>query len=331
MSAKKQRKDESAARFARWVPRIFGLVMLVAVVVAALHFSEHQELLRIAKNSRPWWLGIAILLQAGTYFVQGETWRAITRAADIRVSVWTAFRLSLAKQFIDQAVPSAGISGTMVAAKALEARRIPRGVVMASVVVSTISYHAVYVVGFIVALTIMAIRSRVHPIIVVATSVFALFAAGIAASTLALSGGSRRGPKWLRRVPLLKSAFERVQEADPRLTRDVGLLLLCAVCQLGIVVLDTATMWVLIRSLGETASPSGVFTSMMISSLFRMVGMVPGGLGTFEAASVLTLKLVGVPTVVALAATLLFRGLSYWLPMVPGLIISNRVKKRLAT
>jgi Mg2+-importing ATPase len=62
-----------------------------------------------------------------------------------------------------------------------------------------------------------------------------------------------------------------------------------------------------------------------------MVGMVPGGLGTFEAASVLTLKLVGVPTVVALAATLLFRGLSYWLPMVPGLIISNRVKKRLAT
>jgi hypothetical protein len=44
-----------------------------------------------------------------------------------------------------------------------------------------------------------------------------------------------------------------------------------------------------------------------------------GGLGAFEAASVLTLKVAGV----SLAATLLFRGLSFWLPMVPGLVFSR--------
>jgi len=38
---------------------------------------------------------------------------------------------------------------------------------------------------------------------------------------------------------------------------------------------------------------------------------------------VVTLKIAGVPVAVALAATLLFRGLSFWLPMVPGLVFSR--------
>ena len=53
-------------------------------------------------------------------------------------------------------------------------------------------------------------------------------------------------------------------------------------------------MWVLIQSLGTTASPGPVFASFMISSVFRTVGIVPGGLGTFEATSVWTLNMMGV-------------------------------------
>ena len=61
----------------------------------------------------------------------------------------------------------------------------------------------------------------------------------------------------------------------------------------------------------------------MTSSLLRTVGFLPGGLGTFEATSVFTLKVAGVPIAVALAATLAFRALSFWLPMIPGLIYSR--------
>jgi Mg2+-importing ATPase len=70
-------------------------------------------------------------------------------------------------------------------------------------------------------------------------------------------------------------------------------------------------MWVLIQSLGTTASPGAVFASFMIASVFRTVGIVPGGIGTFEATSVWTLKRLGVSVPVGLAATLLFRGLSF--------------------
>lgn len=93
-------------------------------------------------------------------------------------------------------------------------------------------------------------------------------------------------------------------------------------------ILQAATLWVLILALGLFASPSGVFASFMISTLLRTIGLLPGGLGTFEATSVLTLKLVGVPLPVALSSTLLFRGLSFWLPMIPGLWFSRRAPVR---
>jgi Mg2+-importing ATPase len=63
----------------------------------------------------------------------------------------------------------------------------------------------------------------------------------------------------------------------------------------------------------------------MISSLVRSMGFVPGGLGTFEASSIVTLRMIGARTSVALAATLMFRVLSFWLPMLPGLWYARRL------
>ncbi|MDC0679303.1 lysylphosphatidylglycerol synthase transmembrane domain-containing protein [Sorangium atrum] len=154
------------------------------------------------------------------------------------------------------------------------------------------------------------------------------------AAALVLSGRSSVGPKWLKRLPLLKHALALLGQADPKLARSVPLIVKSGLFQLAIVLLDTATVWVLIRALGETASPTGVFVSFMVSTLLRTISIVPGGLGAFEAASVLTLKVAGVPLAVALAATLLFRGLSFWLPMVPGLVFSrgaSRAGARTAT
>ena len=42
------------------------------------------------------------------------------------------------------------------------------------------------------------------------------------------------------------------------------------------------------------------------------------------AALLATLKVMGIPIATGLAATLLFRGFSYWLPMAPGILIARR-------
>ena len=99
--------------------------MLGAVVTAAFHFSEEQAFVRLAERAQPWWLGGAVVLQAGTYVAQGWIWRLVGAAADYRLSRKAALELAFAKLFTDQALHSAGLSSSVLIANALERRQLP--------------------------------------------------------------------------------------------------------------------------------------------------------------------------------------------------------------
>jgi glycosyltransferase 2 family protein len=86
-----------------------------------------------------------------------------------------------------------------------------------------------------------------------------------------------------------------------------------------IVVLDAATLGATLRALGHTAPLSTVLVSFMLASVAETVSLIPGGVGTFEAACVGLLNLLGVPLETALAGTLLLRGFTLWLPLPAGL------------
>jgi Mg2+-importing ATPase len=303
--------------------------MVAAVIVGALHFSEAREFAQLTERAEPWWLALAVVFQSGTYLAQGQVFRCVAHAGRFSLSLATACRLGLAKLFIDQAIPSAGLSGTVVLANALEQRGMARSVIAASIVVDLASYYAAYVLSLAVALVITAVRGETRTIIVLISLVFFLFGIGLSVMVLALSGrGTHALPKRLVRFRPLRTALDFIQEADPHLARNPRPLIKASAYQLAIILCDATTVWVLIRSLGASGSAGGVFASFMISSLLRTIGLIPGGLGTFEATSVLTLKMVGVPIAVALAATLLFRGLSFWLPMLPGFWFSRRALGR---
>ena len=304
-----------------------GLAALAAVILAAVHSSEEREFAALAERAQPWWLALAVGLQAGTYVAQGDIWRCVARKGGASVSRGLAYRLSLAKLFLDQALPSAGISGTVVVARTLEQRGVPREVVMAAVVVNTVSYYAAFLLSLALALVLSTVRGHAAVILVAVSALFALFGLAMITTGLALAGRGTVGPDWLGRIPPLRRLLDRLGEAEPHLAHNVRLNLRSTLDQLAIILLDAATVWVLIRSLGETASPSGVYASFMLSTLLRTIGIIPGGLGTYEAASVVTLKLAGVPVAVALSATLLFRGLSFWLPMLPGLAFSRGLRR----
>ena len=317
--------ETATARRSGWLAWIFGAALLAAVVSVALHFSEGREFVLLAESAEPSWLLLALLLQAATYVPQAEIWRRVSRAAGFPLPLGPLYALSLAKLFIDQALPSAGLSGTIVMARSLEDRGVPRSVVMAAVVINIASYYSAYVISLVIALVITLVRHQLNPLVELVAVLFALFGIALSVAVLVLSG---RAPgavsRRLSRLRPLRSGLELLEAADQRLSRDPRRLIPAVACQLAIMLLDTATMWTLVQALGATATPGGIFASFMLASLFRTVGVLPGGLGSFEAMSVLTLKMIGVAIPVGLSATLMFRALSFWLPMLPGLWFSRR-------
>jgi len=323
---------ESRFRHPRTISWILGIIILGAVITAALHRSEGREFIHLAERAKPWWLLVAFVLQAATYFAQGESWRLVGRAAGFPLRAGAAFQLSLAKLFVDQAVPSAGISGTVLVARSLEERGMPRTVVTAGVVVNTASYNIAYVASLMIAVITTMVMGHMNELVVIVATLLSLAMLAVVVTVLEVSGRKPGTPiRQITRLRPLRRLLDYLEEAETSLVRDPGLIARISLAQFSIVVLDAATIWVLVKAMGTTASVPGVFASFMISNLFRTIGIVPGGLGTFEATSVVTLKLAGLPLPVALSATLLFRGLSFWLPMVPGLWLSRRLLRRVST
>ena len=79
--------------------------------------------------------------------------------------------------------------------------------------------------------------------------------------------------------------LSRSRERSP-LSPDVGTR---TALQGAIVLLDSATMWTLIRALGVAAPAGDIFASFMIASLFRTMGIVPGGCGYLDASLTATI------------------------------------------
>jgi len=136
--------------------------------------------------------------------------------------------------------------------------------------------------------------------------------------------GKRRPIPWISKCLGVTTLLRELTDAPTDLLHSPRLLLQTAALQLCIFVLDAFTLWLAFKSIGEVPALWAVFVSFAIASMVATIGPIPVGLGTFEAASVGTLSLLGVSVEAALAATLLLRGLTFWLPMPPGLWLARR-------
>jgi P-type Mg2+ transporter len=309
-----------------WMSWFLGIAFIAGVIAIATHYSDVLMLFQLMRKVDPRWLAAALIAQTGTYFTQAEIWRIVGRKTGTLLPMSLLYKLALSKLFVDQALPSAGVSGTVVVAKSLSGRGLSNGAVVAAVVINTTSFFSAYVVALAVALVIVIESGRASSLIVSVTLVFMLLGAGLTAGMLALTPKRlSRIPKRIQRFQFVQNALKDAQNADSNLVRDKRLQSISAFYQLLTFLLDAATLWMLMHSLGGQPSFMGVFASFMISNLFRTISFIPGGLGTFEAAVVYMLKTVGIAYSTGLAAALLFRGITFFLPMAPGMWFSHRL------
>ena len=323
-----QSPPETAAHRRLWPFWMVGIAAVVALVGGVVKSSDAVAFARIVQHARPWWLAIAFVLQLATYAVQGEVWRVMGRRASTRLSIGLATELSLIKLFIDQALPSGGLSGAVMISQALQRRGMTEAAAIATVVVDTVSYYLAYLIALVAAVVLAAFAGHVTALIIGSAIAVSAFSIAAIVTILRVAGGRPPPERLVRRVGLIRRSFDAVRRADRRLVRDRRARAIATVLQLGIILLDAATIISLVHAMGADVTIAGVFASYMVASVFRTLGILPGGLGSFEAASVLTLHAIGVTTAVALSATLAFRGLSFWLPMLPGFVASRHLAGR---
>ena len=321
--------EVTAKHSRKWLTWLVGIACLAGVMIVATHFTEEENIFQLARQVKLSWLAVALILQVGTYIVQGEIWCSVGHRAGHPLHRLLVYKLALAKLFIDQALPSAGMSGTVVVAQALETESLPHAAVLAGVVINGTSFLMTYVVALAAALVVLFYSGQVRLWIVAISILFMLLGIVLSYGLVKFAGRElARVPKRLRRYRMIQNALDVLKDADGRLVRNVRLQVIASTYQMLTFALDAATLWVLIHSLSAAISLPQVFASFMIANLMRSVSFIPGGLGTFEGAVVWMLRGSGVSVAVGLSAALLFRGTTFFLPMIPGLWFSRHVAKK---
>lgn len=302
-----------------------GALLLAALVFVVAHRAEEEALARLVAQARPAWLLTAVGLQALTYVCAAAVWQRALVREGVAATPWPLVALGLAKLFTDQALPSAGVSGSLLVIRALGRRGIAREVAVAAVLAGLMGFYVAYLLATLLSIAVLWHGGALSAVVLGPAAFLCLL---VAALPLALLGlGGRALPqleRWLGRLPGARGLADTLRGASRSRWLAPRLLLETSALQLAIFALDALTLAVTLRAVGGPVDVSIAFASFVSASVVATLAWIPGGLGTFEGTCVAMLHLHGVPIESALAATLLLRGFTFWLPMLPGFALARR-------
>lgn len=305
-----------------WVP---GALLLLGLLFVVSRFGELEHFLDLASRSDPRWLLVGVVAQAVTYVCAGGVWWLALRHAGYPVSLLSLAPLGLAKLFADQALPTGGASGTMLVTAGLRNRRVPLRIAFAAMMVGLLSYYSASLAAASVGFSVLLIKHRMGGALAAVFALFALVTIIVPLFVILMKvWGSAHIPRWISRVRAIRILLLEMAEAPLAEVLTVRLFLGTFLFQAAVFALDALTLWSAFKAIGYDINPLLAFTGLIAGSIGATIGIVPLGLGTFEGSAVGVLALLDVPVETALTAVLLFRGLSFWLPMAPGLWFARR-------
>lgn len=304
---------------------VVGGAGLAALILIVVNFGEINAFAGMAAKARPGWLALGLVSQAATYLCVAFVWRLVLTRLGAPGSWLSLMPLGVAKLFADQALPSGGLTGSLLVVRGLGRRGVPPETAFVAFMFGVGSFFVAFLLAALFSLALLALKHRATPAVTGAVLGFLLVVSSVIAIAVVWAGRPHAArPKWIARVPWASRAIDAISDALQRLAAERALFAEAVGVQIALRGLDGLTLWFCFHAVGASAPYWACFVAIVIGSITATVAPIPMGLGTFEGGSVGALALLGAPIETALTVTLLFRGLSLWLPLVPGFFISQR-------
>ena len=299
--------EVTPARLERIRPRtLLTLVASVAAVYLLAGELERASLGSVLHKADWRWTIAALALSAATYAAATE---ALIGFVPGRLSFRRTLLAQLASSFVTLVTPAA-VGGATLNIRYLQRQKIPAAVAAASVGVAQVVAFVLHVLLILVfaAIAGSSASEPVHPPPRWAWFVLAGLVL-IALVVLAIPAGRRM--LRARLSPMLGQVLPRLLEVaqqPAKLAQGIGGTLLLSFCYIFCLAACVAAFS---RSVPIAKIGLVYLTGSAIGSIIP----TPGGIGAVEAALTAGLTAAGVPGAVAASAVLLFRLLTFWLPI----------------
>lgn len=318
---------------------LVALVLLLAVVFLVTRFTELSDVWRTILRGDMRWIAFAAIVQGAWLLNVAASFRAIYRLLGIEEQLHRLIPVAAAANFVNVVAPSMGMGGMTLFVVDGRKRDLPSGRVATGV-----ALYLVYdYLGFLIVLALgLVILSRLHqlnPAEIFASIIFATTAIILGALVYAGMRSGRRLEQLLTSMgrlvnrllnPILHRdylsmgrahdfAFEAA-EGLREARRSSGGLLMPAALALSNKALMISILFLVFLAFGQPFSVGTLIAGFSIGYLFLIVSPTPSGIGFVEGAMALVLNSMGVPLAASAIVTLAYRGITFWLPLVYGMI-----------
>jgi uncharacterized protein (TIRG00374 family) len=340
--------DEEMPRMALTRKRLllFGLFVLSAI--AFLYFvlpklAGLQDTWDRAKTGEPGWLiaaGGLEIISFGGYILLFRT--VFVRGYD-RIDWSASYQITMASLAATRLFASAGAGGVVLTAWALRRSGMGRRLVACRMIAFLVLLYAV----FMASLVIFGLGLRVGifngsaPFAV--TVIPAIFGAAVISIAMALAfvpadferrldrwaGGSHESvAKIARALATVPASFASGVRTAIKLVRERHWGVLGAIIWW---FFDIGTLWASFHAFGGPGIPT--FPVIVVAYFCGQLGNLlplPGGIGGVDGGMIGAFIAFGVPGGLAVVAVLVYRGFSFWIPTIPGIIAYLQLRRTVA-
>lgn len=327
---------------------IFYIVSFGVVVLVYFKFGELVDLGDKVSKANYLWLALALGLQFATYYFSALNYKYILKMKGLDIPVRSLYPLAFTIQFLNQALPSAGLSGQVFFIDYLKKRGFNLAEGIGRAVLEMATLFSAFGILFVIS-SILIFQGGIlweHPELVF----FIYGFTAIAITFLSIFFLLQRNKKGKLLSWLVEKFHNKLHNANDNnggvkghislifeelasnlkvstLRKSGPLFGMAILWQLMVFILDIITLYVLVLALGFHISFTTAFITFTLTQFLSMLSFVPGAMGVFEGGMSVLLIAFGLHKGLAITTTLIFRGLIFWLPMPIGWLLYSKYQK----
>lgn len=320
--------------------RLIFYVFALLVFYFALHYiGKLKDIRDLMLQMSPVWLFLTLGAQIATYILSAFILKGLIRSHPGSADLRSLFKMSIVIMFVNQALPTGGISGNGYLFKQLTRRRVPRHTAFTALVLQTIGfYFAIMLLLAVFYSWYLIFEVHVAAMINYVVLLGFVFYSALTCLVLLLYNRStvlfilRKLSRynWIKRY-LRKAGLLSLQSESERsfqmLFNNRKVLLNTVVFQLVIIFCDVLTVYALVQGFHIPMSFGLVTFALLLSLVIGALPISPGSLIVYESAMTYFFTKLGAPVHAALIITLLYRFFTFWLPIPVGLIFYRNLER----
>lgn len=321
----------------------FGLFVLT--VIAFFYFvlpklSNVGKTVHRIEGGDSWWIAIGVLLELASFGGYMVLFRAVFIRGHGRIGWVESYDITMAGLVATRLFAAAGAGGIALTAWALRRSGMEPRVVACRMVAFNVLLYVVYAGSLLIdgiGLGVGLFPGGGPFAITIVPAIVAVVLLAGAGAVAALPGdferrlqrradGSGRFAHWIARAaaaPALaasgvRTAIDLFRERNPGL---IGALAWWG--------FDIAVLWAMFHAFGHAPPFTVIWMAYFIGTLGNLLPL-PGGLGGVEGGMIGAFAAFGVDFNLSVLAVLSYRGISYWLPTLPGAIAYFQLRRKVA-